>query len=223
MARASDSAVHQYFHRYGWRIRPRGLRVRALKPSEVVHLGHGSLRHRSEYALRSRPRRRGTLLGHGFIDDVDEDVLSFCGLHGHYTWTTAVNLVGGRPDDFELDWFQTGRCNPRLGFEDGTPDIDQAVGTAKAARAAVVNVSDYNGEGFDRPNLSLPGDETALIDAVAKAHARTGVVLNTGGAVLVPWLGHVAAVIEACYPGEEDGNAAAAVLFGSIDPAGDSR
>jgi beta-glucosidase len=148
------------------------------------------------------------------------DVLSFRGLHGHYTWTTAVNLVGGRPYDFELDWFQTGRGNPRLGFEDVTPDIDQAVATAKASSVAVVFVSDYNGEGLDRPNLSLPGDENALIEAVAKVNARTVVVLNTGGAVLMPWLGHVAAVIEAWYPGEEDGNAAAAVLFGSVDPSG---
>ena len=42
---------------------------------------------------------------------------------------------------------------------------------------------------IDRPSLSLPGDENALISAVAAANPRTVVVLNTGGPVLMPWLG----------------------------------
>jgi beta-glucosidase len=46
------------------------------------------------------------------------------------------------------------------------------------------------------------------------------VVLNTGGAVLMPWLSHVAAVLEAWYPGQEDGTAISAVLDGRVDPSG---
>jgi beta-glucosidase len=45
------------------------------------------------------------------------------------------------------------------------------------------------------------------------------VVLDTGGAVLMPWIDRVAGVIEAWYPGQEDGNAIAAVLFGDVNPA----
>jgi beta-glucosidase len=147
-------------------------------------------------------------------------ILSFRGLHGHYTWTTAINLVGGRSYHFELDWFQTGKSDPRLGWQDVTPAIDQAASVARTSRVAVVFVSDFNGEALDRPNLSLPGDDDALIDAVAKVNPRTVVVLNTGGAVLMPWLKNVAAVLEAWYPGEEDGSATAAVLFGAVDPLG---
>ncbi len=36
----------------------------------------------------------------------------------------------------------------------------------------------------------------------------------------MPWLNQVAAVIEDWYPGEEDGNAIAAVLYGDVDPSG---
>jgi beta-glucosidase len=85
---------------------------------------------------------------------------------------------------------------------------------------AVVFAADYNSEAFDRPSLSLPGDQDALIAAVAAANPRTVVVLNTGGPVLMPWLGSVAGVIEAWYPGEEDGDAIAALLFGDFDPSG---
>ena len=70
------------------------------------------------------------------------------------------------------------------------------------------------------PAFDLPGDANALIDAVARANPHTVVVLNTGGAVLMPWLAHVQGVLEAWYPGEEDGAAVAAVLLGRVDPSG---
>ena len=85
---------------------------------------------------------------------------------------------------------------------------------------AVVFAGDFNSEAFDRPSLSLPGDADALISAVAAANPRTVVVLNTGGPVSMPWLGQVRSVIEAWYPGEEDGDAIAALLYGEVDPAG---
>jgi beta-glucosidase len=55
---------------------------------------------------------------------------------------------------------------------------------------------------------------------VAAANPNTVVVLNTGDPVLMPWLSQVKGVIEARYPGEEDGNAISAVLFGRVDPSG---
>ena len=72
----------------------------------------------------------------------------------------------------------------------------------------------------DRPNLSLPGDQDALIAAVAAANPHTIVVRNTGGPVVMPWLSQVAGVIEAWYPGEQDGAAIAAVLAGDVSPSG---
>jgi beta-glucosidase len=104
----------------------------------------------------------------------------------------------------------------------GTPNVEIAEAAAAAARSdvAVVFVSTKDTEGFDRTDISLPGHQDALIEAVAAANPRTVVVLNTGGPVLMPWLDRVAGVLEAWYPGEEAGNAAAAVLFGDTDPAG---
>jgi beta-glucosidase len=98
--------------------------------------------------------------------------------------------------------------------------IAGAVRAARGARVAVVFASVKTAEGSDRPTLALPGDENALIAAVAAVNPRTVVVLNTGGAVTMPWLSQVAAVLEAWYPGEGDGPATAAVLFGTVDPAG---
>jgi beta-glucosidase len=76
------------------------------------------------------------------------------------------------------------------------------------------------GEGMDRDTLALPGDQDALIAAVAAANPRTIVVLNTGSPVLMPWLDRVGAVVQSWYPGRQFGAALAAVLFGDTDPGG---
>lgn len=46
------------------------------------------------------------------------------------------------------------------------------------------------------------------------------VVLKTEGMVLMPWLNQVPALLEAWYPGEEDGNVIADILFGVRNPSG---
>ena len=106
----------------------------------------------------------------------------------------------------------------RLTVLDGC-DIPKAVAAAKRASVAIVMVGDNDTEGRDQ-SLELPGSQNALIEAVATANPRTIVVLKTGSAVLMPWLHSVAAVLEAWYPGEEDGDAVANVLFGIANPSG---
>jgi len=78
----------------------------------------------------------------------------------------------------------------------------------------------HESEGKDLPSLSLPNNQDALIEAIAAANPHTIVVLETGGAVLMPWLGKVAAVVEAWYPGVRGGEALANLLFGDANPSG---
>ncbi len=104
-------------------------------------------------------------------------------------------------------------------YDDGS-DATRAAGVAAAADVAVVMVGDNESEGRDRPNLSLSGNQDQLVAAVAAANPHTIVVLKSGGPVLMPWLDNVPAILEAWYPGEEDGNAVAALLFGDVNPAG---
>ncbi len=104
-------------------------------------------------------------------------------------------------------------------YDDGA-NLAAAAHSARAARVAIVFAGAPESEGADRPNLQLPGNQDALIAAVAAANPNTIVVLNTGGPVLMPWLSRARAVLEAWYPGQESGNAIAAVLFGDADPGG---
>ena len=116
------------------------------------------------------------------------------------------------------------------------PQFADAVAAAKAASVAVVFAYNTETEGVDLTSLSLPPEGThceligcttgsgynqdALISAVAAANPNTVVVLETGGPVLMPWLNQVKGVVEAWYPGQDEGDAIASVLFGDTDPAG---
>ncbi|MBN1936226.1 MAG: glycoside hydrolase family 3 C-terminal domain-containing protein [Anaerolineae bacterium] len=96
----------------------------------------------------------------------------------------------------------------------------QAAAEADVALLFVGTSDEWESEGFDRPDMELPGRQVELIEAVAAANPNTVVVLNTGSPVSVPWLDQVAALVEAWFPGQECGNAIADVLFGDVDPSG---
>jgi beta-glucosidase len=106
----------------------------------------------------------------------------------------------------------------KLTVLDGS-DVAAAVDAARKANIAIVMVGDDEREGTDH-GIELPPVQNALIAAVAEANPKTIVVLKTGSAVLMPWLQDVPAVLEAWYPGEEDGSAVADVLFGKVNPSG---
>jgi beta-glucosidase len=99
--------------------------------------------------------------------------------------------------------------------------LNEAVEAARGASAAVVFAYNEGTEGRDRSSLALPGDQDALIEAVADAcQGRTVVVLNTGDPVLMPWLAKADAVLQTWYPGQEGGGAIAALLLGEANPGG---
>ncbi|MCQ4210668.1 glycoside hydrolase family 3 C-terminal domain-containing protein [Streptomyces longispororuber] len=101
--------------------------------------------------------------------------------------------------------------------------IAEAVTAARHADAAVVVVGTTDSdesEGRDRTGLALPGHQDALVRAVAAANPRTVVVVNSGGPVELPWREKVNAVLLTWLPGQEGGDALAAMLLGDTEPGG---
>jgi len=174
-----------------------------------------------------RPRATGTYevsaqeVGDTWLSVDGHPLLASSGLHARTSWSTTISLVAGHRYTFTADWFSLAHQKPpQFGIANVTPYIDAAVAAARKAEIAVVFAGDFTTEGADRSSLNLPGEANALIAAVAAANPRTVVVLNTGGAVLMPWLDRVAGVIEAWYPGQANGAAIAAILTGSVSPSG---
>jgi beta-glucosidase len=138
------------------------------------------------------------------------------------TETAQVDLTAGTPVNVEVDYYQAGGDETAtLGWtQPGNDLITQAADLAANSDVAIVYANDFESEGSDLDNIDLPGDQNQLISAVADANPNTVVVLNTGSAVTMPWLGKVKSVFEAWYPGQECGTAIAALLFGDVNPSG---
>lgn len=101
--------------------------------------------------------------------------------------------------------------------------IAEAVEAAKAAKVAVIfaGLPDaYESEGYDRSHMAMPACQNRLIEAVAAANPNTVVVLHNGSPVEMPWIGKVAAVLEAYLGGQAVGIATVDVLFGDVVPSG---
>jgi len=125
-----------------------------------------------------------------------------------------------------VDAIRAAAPNATVLFNQGT-DPTSAAAAAASANVAIVFVSQWTSEGMDMPSLnftdvihSTPIDQDALVEAVAAANPHTIVVMENGGAQVMPWLSQVNAVLEAWFPGIRGGQAIANILFGKVNPSG---
>jgi beta-glucosidase len=122
-----------------------------------------------------------------------------------------------------LDGVKASLPGAAIVFDPGN-DISAAV--AKAGRADIVIAAlgeraGISGEGSDRDNLDLPGNQEALLEALIGTGKRVVLVLENGRPLSITWAAqHVPAILEAWYPGEFGGLAVARTLFGDNNPAG---
>ncbi|WP_454051086.1 beta-xylosidase/alpha-l-arabinosidase [Cellulomonas sp. Marseille-Q8402] len=117
-------------------------------------------------------------------------------------------------------------CDVQSAGRDG---FAEAVALAAAAEVAVVVVGDRagmfgrgtSGEGCDAPDLRLPGEQHALVEAVL-ATGTPAVVLVLSGRpyALGAFAGRAGALVQTFFPGQQGGPAVAGVLTGAVDPSG---
>lgn len=108
--------------------------------------------------------------------------------------------------------------------------IAEAVRAARQADAVVLVVGGNSrkdggpitsGENYDGATLEIPGMQQRLIEAVSATGKPVILVLVNGKPfVLGREAKEVSAILETWYPGEEGGDAAAALLFGDANPSG---
>ncbi|HEV2645819.1 MAG TPA: glycoside hydrolase family 3 C-terminal domain-containing protein [Acidobacteriaceae bacterium] len=138
----------------------------------------------------------------------------------------AVEYTSGNDQRRRVNYFPS---SPMRSMQELAPDTNitydpgtdnaQAAKTAASAKLAIVFVTQPMEEGSDRPTLSLPDDQDALVSAVAAANPNTIVILETGGPVSMPWAPKVKAILESWFPGIGGGQAIANVLFGRVNPS----
>ena len=101
--------------------------------------------------------------------------------------------------------------------------VSEAVAAAKNADVALVFAGltdEFEGEGYDRLNIEMPGCHNNLISAVAAANANTAVVLAGGSVIRMPWINEVKGLLNAGLGGQAGGKAVAKILTGVVNPSG---
>ncbi|MFI7500415.1 glycoside hydrolase family 3 N-terminal domain-containing protein [Streptomyces sp. NPDC049687] len=116
------------------------------------------------------------------------------------------------------------------GVSDPDPSgFTEAVARASEADVCVAVLGDRaglfgrgtSGEGCDVADLSLPGIQGELLDALVATGVPVVLVLLTGRPyALGRWHGRLGAVVQAFFPGEEGGPAVTGVLSGRVNPSG---
>jgi beta-glucosidase len=105
-----------------------------------------------------------------------------------------------------------------------TAGFGAAASAARASDVTVVVVGEPaadSGEASSRSDISLPGQQAALVQAIAATGKPYVVVLMNGRPLTLGWVAdHAPALLEAWFPGTEGGNAVADVLFGKVNPGG---
>jgi beta-glucosidase len=167
--------------------------------------------------------------GHVVVDN--SDPARGTGFYGAGSEPVEVTqeLEAGRAYGLSVELWPRSLSNPIMGARIGAarPDpgdeFERAIGAAKAADVAVVVAglnNQWESEGYDRPDLSLPGRQRELIEAVLDVNPKTVVVVNAGSPVEMPWAERAGAVLVPWYAGEEGADALADILVGATDPGG---
>ena len=147
-------------------------------------------------------------------------------------YEVTLELEAGRSYDLRFEYFAD---DPSQGFLQGakirlgwtppagvfSPQVAQAAELAAQSDVAIVVARTYEAEADDRPHMRLPCGQDALIRSVLAANPRTIVVLTTGSPVeMTQWGGEPAALVQAWFPGQAQGDALARVLTGAAEPGG---
>ncbi|MFD1717731.1 glycoside hydrolase family 3 N-terminal domain-containing protein [Georgenia deserti] len=134
-------------------------------------------------------------------------------------------------DSLRREWPQAD-VEHQLGCPILEPDpsgIEAAVDLARRSDVAVVTVGDLaslfgrgtSGEGCDVEDLTLPGSQAELVEAVLGTGTPVVLVVVSGRPyALGDYADRCRAVVQAFFPGEEGGAAIAGVLSGRINPSG---
>ena len=123
----------------------------------------------------------------------------------------------------ELELTVVRGCGAELGDTDagGIAEAEEAARNAEAVVLCLGEPEHDSGEGRSRTDVTLPGAQLALAEAVMKANPNTAVLLFNGRPLVLTGLEKIApAILEMWYPGTEAGHAAARLLWGNANPCG---
>jgi beta-glucosidase len=105
--------------------------------------------------------------------------------------------------------------------EDGFAEAVHAAEGSDVAVLALGESGSMSGEAGSRADLSLPGNQEKLLEAVAATGRPIVLLVFSGRPLELSWAAqHIPAILEVWFPGIEAGSAIANVLYGDVSPSG---
>lgn len=160
---------------------------------------------------------------------------TFCFSSGTVEETAVLSLKKGQAYRFKVEYGSGptskfgedfGAGGLQIGISkviDEDAEIQNAAELAKKHEKVVLCIGlngEWESEGYDRRNMTLPRRTNDLVRAVLEANPNTIVVNQSGTPVEIPWVSKCNALIHCWYGGNELGNAIADVLYGDFVPSG---
>jgi beta-glucosidase len=119
-----------------------------------------------------------------------------------------------------LQGLQGGGKNHKFTYANTVQAMGLPDAVYQAADIVIACVGTSSTEGLDRASLSLDPNELDMIKQASTFSKKVIVTIVAPGAVLMPFMDNVRAVLLQFMPGQEAGNALADVVFGRVDPGG---
>jgi len=150
------------------------------------------------------------------------EITALAGLKNRLGDKIAINYAQGYSGEYKPEGRKAAKDTAKK--PDPEAMIAEAVAAAKKSDVAVLFIGgnrEYESEGRDRKDLSLPFDEQKLVDAVTAVNANTIVVVVGGAPYDINKIKeNNSTIVWSWYNGSENGNALADVLTGKINPSG---
>jgi beta-glucosidase len=191
---------------------------------------------KDSFSVRWTGELRAPRTGDFLIDIVSDDGVRFFindsliindwNDHAAQSNTYKIYLEKDKPYKIKLEYYENGgSALVTLGWRSPNDKlIGDAITAAKNSDAVILFIgtsSNFESEGFDRPDLKLPNNQVEFINKIATINKNTIVVLTSGSPVLMnDWIDNVNAVVETWFGGDEIGNAITDVLTGIHNPSG---
>jgi beta-glucosidase len=136
--------------------------------------------------------------------------------------TTGVEIERVQPSIFDA---QFASAKPKLHTDaERKAEFEHALQLVRDSDMTVMvlgELQNMSGERASRSSLTLPGQQEELLEAVVATGKPVVLVLLNGRPLNITWASqHVAAILEAWYPGTEGGDAVADLLAGTANPGG---
>jgi beta-glucosidase len=163
-----------------------------------------------------------------FQEDLPETVTVFEGLQNklgsqaQLTYAEGAQISRKFPSFFDAI-FHVKKEAP-WSEEEARSQMAKAVSLAASSDLTILvlgEAQNMSGEAASRDSLELPGKEEQLLEAVSATGKPVVLVMLNGRPLDLRFASeHVAAILEAWYPGTQGGNAVADILYGDAVPAG---